>query len=155
MECRTQQNWNLVWQGSFWQPHRPYDQPATPGWCRIDPGLGAATTRVPAVSREDSRPHAMLKFQPHNSLITGSTMSPSLNTLYVSQYKNSIDFFLCNLWGEAKHVDQIFPILLNQSIFCNFRKGQFFHNAVTSVYCGSDCVLSKYIGFSPTRQRRS
>ena len=35
----------------------------TPWWCRVDPGLGAAATRVPAASREDSLPQAILKFQ--------------------------------------------------------------------------------------------
>ena len=64
---RTRQNWNSVWQESLWQPHNPHDQPAPPGWCRIDPGLGAAAIRVPAASREDSRPQAILKFQPRNS----------------------------------------------------------------------------------------
>ena len=41
--------------------------PHPPGWCRIDPGLGAAATRVPAASREDSRFQAILQFQPRNS----------------------------------------------------------------------------------------
>ena len=31
-------------------------------------GLGLAVTRAPTVSREDSRPQAILKFQPCNSL---------------------------------------------------------------------------------------
>ena len=35
--------------------------------CKIDPGLGAAATRVPAASRDDARPQAILKFQPRNS----------------------------------------------------------------------------------------
>ena len=39
-----------------------HDQLAPPGWCRIDPGLGAAATRLPAASREDSHPQAILKF---------------------------------------------------------------------------------------------
>ena len=34
---------------------------------RIDPRLGATTLRAPAASREDSRPQAILKFQPRNS----------------------------------------------------------------------------------------
>ena len=40
---------------------------AQTGWCRIDPGLGAAATRVPAAFRKDSHPQAILKFQPRNS----------------------------------------------------------------------------------------
>ena len=34
---------------------------------RINPRLGAAALRAPAASREDSRPHAILKLQPRNS----------------------------------------------------------------------------------------
>ena len=45
----------------------PHDQPAPPGWCRIDPGLDAAATRVPAAFREDSHPQAIFKFQPCKS----------------------------------------------------------------------------------------
>ena len=75
----TQQNWNSVWQGSLWQPHRPYDQPAPPGWCRIDPGPDAATSRVPAASREDSRPQAILKFQPCNSFNYRVRYEPQLH----------------------------------------------------------------------------
>ena len=51
--------------------------PHPPGWCRIDPGIGAATTRVPAASREDF----ILKPSSNSSLeiasITGSATSPS------------------------------------------------------------------------------
>ena len=46
------------------QGHQPESQEGT----GIDPGLGAATTRVPAASREDSRPQAILKFHPPSSL---------------------------------------------------------------------------------------
>ena len=34
---------------------------------RINPRLGTAALRAPAASREDSRPQAILKLQPHNS----------------------------------------------------------------------------------------
>ena len=47
----TQQIWNSVWQEG------PYDNHTK----------GAAALSVPAVSREDSRPQAILKFQPRNS----------------------------------------------------------------------------------------
>ena len=33
---------------------------------RTDPRLGAAALRAPAASKEDSRPQAILKFQPRN-----------------------------------------------------------------------------------------
>ena len=58
----------------IWSDMGPFDNhtalmtnPHPPGWCRIDPGIGAATTRVLAASREDSCPQAILKFQPCNS----------------------------------------------------------------------------------------
>ena len=38
------------------------------GCAGIDPGLGAATTRVPAASREDSRSQAILKLHRPSSL---------------------------------------------------------------------------------------
>ena len=38
----------------------------TPRGVGIDPRLGAAALRAPAASKEDSRPQAILKFQPHN-----------------------------------------------------------------------------------------
>ena len=34
---------------------------------KIDPRLGATALRALAASREDSRPHAILKLQPRNS----------------------------------------------------------------------------------------
>ena len=51
--------------GPFWQPHRPHDQLTSPvvlGWCRIDSGLGAALTRVPAASRVNSHHQGIPKF---------------------------------------------------------------------------------------------
>ena len=39
----------------------------TPEGFRIDPRLGAAAVRAPAVSRENSRPQAILKLQLRNS----------------------------------------------------------------------------------------
>ena len=46
----------------------PFPEPTcTQGGYGIDPGLIAATTRVPVASMEDSRPKAILKFQPSNS----------------------------------------------------------------------------------------
>ena len=75
----TWHNWNSVWQGSLWQQYCPHDQSLPPGRCRIDPGLGAATTRVPAASREDSCPQAILKFQPSNSFDYRVRYEPQLN----------------------------------------------------------------------------
>ena len=74
----TRQNWNSVWQGSLWQPHHPHDQPAPPGWCRIDPRQGAAATRVPAAFREDSRPQAILKFYWLSSLDYRASHEPRI-----------------------------------------------------------------------------
>ena len=60
----------------------------TPGWCRIDPGLGAAATRVPAASREDYRPQAILKLQPRNSFDYRVRYEPQLNNIYPILDKN-------------------------------------------------------------------
>merc|ERR1711928_193673 len=65
----------------------PHDQPAPPGWCRIDPGLGLAATRVPAASRENSRPQAILKFQPCNSFDYRVRYEPQLNPSHQSMYR--------------------------------------------------------------------
>ena len=64
----------------------------TPGWCRIDPGLGAAATRVPAASREDSRPQAIFKFQPRNSFDYRFRYEPQLNCSSVNHLKFSKPF---------------------------------------------------------------
>ena len=46
----------------------PQKPTLTPNWVGIDPGLGTVATRVPAASRENSRPQAILKFQRPSSL---------------------------------------------------------------------------------------
>ena len=46
----------------------PLGPTRTPRWCRIDPELGAATTRAPAASREDSRSQAILKLHHPSNL---------------------------------------------------------------------------------------
>ena len=43
------------------------EQHALPRGFGIDPGLRGAATRVPAASREDSHPQAILKFRPPNT----------------------------------------------------------------------------------------
>ena len=53
--------------GSFWQPQPTQDQPAPPEEFEIDSRIGAAAPRAPAASKENSRPQAILKFQPRNS----------------------------------------------------------------------------------------
>jgi len=53
---------------SFWQPHPTQDQPAPPEGFEIDSRIGAAAPRAPTVSKEDSRPQAILKFRPPSSL---------------------------------------------------------------------------------------
>ena len=54
--------------GSFWQPHPTQDQPAPLEEFDIDSRIGAAAKRIPAASKEDSRPQAILKFHPPSSL---------------------------------------------------------------------------------------
>ena len=54
--------------GTLWQQHRIQDQPATPGMFGINSRIGAAATGAPAVSREDYRSQAILKFYHPSSL---------------------------------------------------------------------------------------
>ena len=51
----------------------------TPGGFGIDPRLGAAALRAPAASKEDSRPHAILKFQPRNCFDCRVCYEPQLS----------------------------------------------------------------------------
>ena len=64
----NRQSQNLVWQGSYWQPHYLQEQPPPPGGFDIDPRVGPATTRLPVAFRDDSHPQTILKLQHHNSL---------------------------------------------------------------------------------------
>ena len=50
---------------------------------RIDPRLGAAALRAPAASKEDSRPQAILKFQPRNSFDYRVRYEPQLMWFYL------------------------------------------------------------------------
>ena len=45
-------------------PYPTQDQPSPPGGFEIDSRIGAATPRAPTVSKEVSRPQAILKFRP-------------------------------------------------------------------------------------------
>ena len=56
----------------------PQDQPAPPGGFGIDSRIGAATLRAPAVSKENSCPQAILKFQPRNSFVYRVHYEPKL-----------------------------------------------------------------------------
>ena len=78
----TQQNWNLVWQGPFWQPHRPHDQPAPPGGFGIDSRIGAAAPRAPAASKENSCPQAILKFRPPSNLDYKAHHGPQTTNIF-------------------------------------------------------------------------
>ena len=49
------------------QPIPPGEEPAPRGGFRIDQGLDAVTTRVPAASREELQFSSIHKFQPRNS----------------------------------------------------------------------------------------
>ena len=66
----TQQNWNSVWQEG------PHDNHT----------IGAAALRAPAASKEDSRPHAILKFQPRNSFDYSVHYEPQLKKREDSSY---------------------------------------------------------------------
>ena len=72
-----------VWsrEGTFWQVHRPKDQPASPDGFGIDPRLDAITARAPAASGEASGPQAMLKLYYPSSL----------------DYRDATNSFLVNL----------------------------------------------------------
>ena len=52
-----------------------------PGGFGIDSRLGAAAIRAPAASKEDSRPHAILKLQLRNSFDYRVCYEPQLKTL--------------------------------------------------------------------------
>ena len=54
---------------------------------RIAPRLGAAALRAPAASREDSRPQAILKFQPRNSFDYRVRYEPQLKKCLVFIYE--------------------------------------------------------------------
>ena len=54
--------------GSLGQPYPTQDQPTPQGGFEIDSRIGAAATRIPAASKEDSRPQAILKFHSPSSL---------------------------------------------------------------------------------------
>ena len=54
---------------------------------KIDLRLGAAALRAPAASRKDSRPQAILKFQPRNSFDYRVRYKPQLNW-YSKRVKN-------------------------------------------------------------------
>ena len=64
---------------SFWQPHPTQDQPAPPEGFEIDSRIGAAAPRAPTVSKEDSRPQAILKFRPPSSLDYKARHGPQTN----------------------------------------------------------------------------
>ena len=82
--------------GSLWQPHCPQDQPASQEGFVIDPRLGAASLRALAASKEDSRPHAILKFQHRNSIDYRVRYEPQLNYLL----RSTIFFRLRALYSD-------------------------------------------------------
>ena len=82
--------------GTLWQPHPTQDQPSPAGGFGIDSRIDADALRAPAASKENSRPQAILKFQPRNSFDYRVHYEPQLSTLY-KIYRNiyivPIDFF--------------------------------------------------------------
>ena len=59
----------------------------------IDPKLGDVAIWAQAASREDSRPHAILKFQPNNSFDYRVRYEPQLNSTQHSGYQLFGDHF--------------------------------------------------------------
>ena len=76
--------------GSLWQPHCSQDQPAPPGGFGINPRLGAAALRAPAASKEDSRPQAILRFQPRNTFDYRVRYEPKFGLLKCYEMKKKI-----------------------------------------------------------------
>ena len=56
-----------------------------------DPRLGAVTLRAPVASREDSRPQAILKFQPRNSFDYRVRYEPQLHGYLFRESLNDVD----------------------------------------------------------------
>ena len=82
--------------GTLWQPHPTQDQPAPQGGFGIDSRIGAAAPRAPAASRENSRPQAILKFQPCNSFDYRVSYEPQLaQVLYPTAF---FIIEISNLW---------------------------------------------------------
>ena len=80
----TQQIWNLVWQEG------PYDNHTAPGGFGIDPRIDVAATRVPAASKEDSHPQAILKFQPRYSFDYRVHYEPQLKQIVTAELKKAL-----------------------------------------------------------------
>ena len=55
--------------------------------------LGAAALRAPAASREDSRPHAILKLQPRNSFDYRVRYEPQLTLAFILRVNLFISIF--------------------------------------------------------------
>ena len=83
--------------------------PGALGVCRIDPGLGAAATRVPAASREDSRPQAILKLHRPSSL--DYRAHHGLPVYRVN--KSDSSFYIMTNW-------KIWLNFTTKIVFCNF-----------------------------------
>ena len=63
----------------------------TPGGFGIDPRLGAAALRVPAASREDFRPQAILKLHRPVAWITEPATDPRYSTrIFDSPYRTRL-----------------------------------------------------------------
>ena len=67
--------------------------PAPPGGFGNDSRIGAAAPRAPAASKENSRPQAILKFQPRNSFDYRVRYEPQLSIMILNSY--SIDLRFC------------------------------------------------------------
>ena len=76
---------------------------------RIDPRLGAAALRAPAASREDSRPQAILKFQPRNSF--------DYRVRYEPQLAGHVDHLSYSVEGQKTISSQILQLILVALLF--------------------------------------
>ena len=83
--------------GLKWGPYDNHTQPRTnphpQGGFGIDSRIGVAALRAPAASMEDSRPQAILKFQPRNSFNYRVRYEPQLvaRLLNKNYFSNPID----------------------------------------------------------------
>ena len=94
----------------------------TSRWCRIDPGLATAATRVPAASWEDARPQAILQFQPHNNLDYRVHYEPKLTPQYLKKaFLRRSRVSTGNLWlGLLQHFQRLPHLYLKKFLrSCN------------------------------------
>ena len=100
----TQQNWNLVWNGDLMTTTPNPEPTCIPRGFGIDSRIGVAAPRAPAASREDSRPQAILKSQPHNSFDYRVRYESQLRflTIWIWNMTYWINMQMWNKWWKGK-----------------------------------------------------